>query len=182
MLSDGNVIKALVALAICPGNRGACKYTAACTHACHGNNCARMLRETYSNLLDALCTSENIAATLHHTSLNVEQKVTDILNKLGVPTHLLGYQYVREAIIICINDDSMRSKMTTRLYPAIGQKFGAKGTRVRQAIVHAIEACMNNGDLDVIEEYFDGAISSETGQPSNGTFILRIADAVRLDL
>jgi two-component system response regulator (stage 0 sporulation protein A) len=111
-----------------------------------------------------------------------EQSVTDIIHEIGVPAHIKGYQYLRDAIIRTINDPDMINAVTKQLYPQVAQRFSTTASRVERAIRHAIEVAWDRGDLDVIQKYFGYTVSNLKGKPTNSEFIALIADRLTLQL
>lgn len=112
---------------------------------------------------------------------NIESDVTNIIHDVGVPAHIKGYQYLREAIIMCVNDTEMLNSITKILYPSIAKKFQTTASRVERAIRHAIEVAWNRGKMDTIDELFGYTINVEKGKPTNSEFIALIADKIRLE-
>ncbi len=112
---------------------------------------------------------------------NIESDVTSIIHDVGVPAHIKGYQYLREAIIMCVNDTEMLNSITKILYPTIAKKFQTTSSRVERAIRHAIEVAWNRGKMDTIDELFGYTINAEKGKPTNSEFIALIADKIRLE-
>lgn len=108
--------------------------------------------------------------------------VSDIMHQIGVPAHIKGYQYLREAIILSIDDDEMMSSVTKLLYPTVAKKFSTTPSRVERAIRHAIEVAWDRGDVDVLSSYFGYTIQSTRGKPTNSEFIAMISDKLRLTL
>ena len=113
---------------------------------------------------------------------SLEMRVTDIIHQIGVPAHIKGYQYLRDAIIMAINDDDIINAVTKRLYPAVAKKHGTTSSRVERAIRHAIEVAWDRGDVDVLNSYFGYTIHNGRGKPTNSEFIAMISDKVRLQL
>lgn len=107
--------------------------------------------------------------------------VTNIIHDVGVPAHINGYQYLREAIIMSVNDPEMLNSITKILYPTIAKKFQTTSSRVERAIRHAIEVAWNRGRMDTIDELFGYTINAEKGKPTNSEFIALIADKIRLE-
>ena len=105
---------------------------------------------------------------------NIESDVTNIIHDVGVPAHIKGYQYLREAII-------MLNSITKILYPSIAKKFQTTPSRVERAIRHAIEVAWNRGKMDTIDELFGYTINAEKGKPTNSEFIALIADKIRIE-
>ena len=112
---------------------------------------------------------------------NIESDVTNIIHDVGVPAHIKGYQYLREAIIMSVNDPEMLNSITKILYPTIAKTFQTTSSRVERAIRHAIEVAWNRGKMDTIDELFGYTINAEKGKPTNSEFIALIADKIRLE-
>ena len=106
--------------------------------------------------------------------------VSDIMHQLGVPAHIKGYQYLREAIMLTIHDSDMMSSVTKVLYPTVARKFKTTPSRVERAIRHAIEVAWDRGDVDVLSGYFGYTIQTSRGKPTNSEFIAMISDKLRL--
>jgi len=114
--------------------------------------------------------------------LNIEQKVTNILHEIGVPAHIRGYHYMREAIMMAVNDMDVLNYITKELYPSIAQKMNTTSSRVERAIRHAIEVAWSRGKIDAIDNLFGYTINNHKGKPTNSEFIALIADRLRLEL
>ena len=114
-------------------------------------------------------------------SYNLEADVTDIIHEIGVPAHIKGYQYIREGIIMAIEDINMMNYITKLLYPTIAKKYKTTSSSVERAIRHAIEVAWSRGKVELLEEMFGYTISSGKGKPTNSEFIALIADKLRLD-
>jgi two-component system response regulator (stage 0 sporulation protein A) len=112
---------------------------------------------------------------------NLESDVTNIIHEIGVPAHIKGYQYLREAIIMSVNDVEMLNSITKILYPSIAKKFQTTPSRVERAIRHAIEVAWSRGKMDTIDELFGYTINNGKGKPTNSEFIALIADKIRLE-
>lgn len=108
--------------------------------------------------------------------------VSHYMVQLGIPAHLKGYNYLREAIIMCIEDVSLVDAITKELYPRIAEKFNTNSGRVERAIRHAIELAWTRGDINFQEEIFQSTISSLRGKPTNSEFIALVSDTIRLEL
>lgn len=113
---------------------------------------------------------------------SLEAKVTEIIHEIGVPAHIKGYQYLREAIIMSVNDMDMLNSITKILYPGIAKKFDTTPSRVERAIRHAIEVAWSRGKMDTIDELFGYTISNGKGKPTNSEFIALITDRIRLQM
>ncbi|MCL1936125.1 MAG: sporulation transcription factor Spo0A [Defluviitaleaceae bacterium] len=113
---------------------------------------------------------------------NLETKVTNILQNLGVPASIRGYNYMREAILMGIDNPDILNYITKELYPSVAKKFHTSHSRVERAIRHAIEVAWSRGDIDVIIQYFKGTVNINKGKPTNSEFISLIADRLRLEI
>lgn len=111
---------------------------------------------------------------------NLESVVTEIIHEIGVPAHIKGYQYLREAIILTINDMDVINAVTKVLYPAVAKKFGTTPSRVERAIRHAIEVAWDRGDIETLQKFFGYTVSNIKGKPTNSEFIAMIADCLSL--
>ena len=117
-----------------------------------------------------------------YNSGNLETDVTDIIHEIGVPAHIKGYQYLRDAITMVVKDREMMEAVTKILYPEIAKKNLTSSSRVERAIRHAIEVAWGRGSLEVIDELFGYTISTGKGKPTNSEFIAMVADRIRLQL
>ena len=115
------------------------------------------------------------------TERNLETDVTNIIHEIGVPAHIKGYQYLREAIMMSVNDIEMLNSITKILYPTIAKQFQTTPSRVERAIRHAIEVAWSRGKMDTIDDLFGYTINNGKGKPTNSEFIALIADKIRLE-
>lgn len=113
---------------------------------------------------------------------SIETMVTGIIHEIGVPAHIKGYQYLREAIIIAVNDMDVINAITKVLYPQVAKAFQTTPSRVERAIRHAIEVAWDRGDLDTLQRFFGYTVSNTKGKPTNSEFIALIADKLQLEL
>ena len=113
---------------------------------------------------------------------NLEALVTNLIHEVGVPAHIKGYQYLREAIMMVVNDIEVINQITKQLYPQIAQKYKTTPSRVERAIRHAIEVAWGRGQTDAVENIFGYTVSASKGKPTNSEFIAMIADKLRLEL
>ena len=113
---------------------------------------------------------------------NLEALVTNVIHEVGVPAHIKGYQYLREAIMMVVNNIDVINQITKQLYPDIASKYGTTPSRVERAIRHAIEVAWGRGQQEVVENIFGYTISAAKGKPTNSEFIAMIADKLRLEL
>ena len=114
--------------------------------------------------------------------VNLESMVTSIIHEIGVPAHIKGYQYLREAIKIAVNDMDVINAVTKVLYPQIAKTFSTTPSRVERAIRHAIEVAWDRGDLETLQRFFGYTVSNTKGKPTNSEFIALIADRLQLQL
>lgn len=114
--------------------------------------------------------------------IDLETRVTNILHEIGVPAHIRGYHYMREAILMSINDIDVLNYITKELYPSIAKKCNTTPSRVERAIRHAIEVAWSRGKVDAIDSLFGYTVSTNKGKPTNSEFIALIADRLRLEL
>lgn len=113
---------------------------------------------------------------------NLEALVTNLIHEVGVPAHIKGYQYLREAIMMVVNDIDVINQITKQLYPDIADKFHTTPSRVERAIRHAIEVAWGRGQTEAVENIFGYTVSASKGKPTNSEFIAMIADKLRLEL
>ena len=126
------------------------------------------------NDLDMLSIPEENSAN------DLESQVTKIIHQIGVPAHIKGYQYLRTAIILTVNDSDIINSVTKILYPTVAKKYQTTTSRVERAIRHAIEVAWDRGDVEVLNSYFGYTIQGNRGKPTNSEFIAMIADNLRL--
>ncbi len=112
--------------------------------------------------------------------VSLESTVTAIIHEIGVPAHIKGYQYLREAILIAVADMEVINAVTKILYPEVAKRFGTTASRVERAIRHAIEVAWDRGDLETLQKYFGYTVSNAKGKPTNSEFIAMIADRLQL--
>lgn len=117
-----------------------------------------------------------------HTDRSLEAMVTTVIHEIGVPAHIKGYQYLREAIKIAVNDMEVINAITKVLYPQVAKTFSTTPSRVERAIRHAIEVAWDRGDLEVLQSFFGYTVSNSKGKPTNSEFIALIADKLQLQI
>ena len=120
------------------------------------------------------------AAQAQRREADLEALVTEIIHEIGVPAHIKGYQYLREAIILAIKDMDIINAVTKVLYPEVAKRFSTTPSRVERAIRHAIEVAWDRGDIEVLQKYFGYTVSNIKGKPTNSEFIAMIADSLTL--
>lgn len=111
---------------------------------------------------------------------DLEKDVTDMIHEIGVPAHIKGYQYLREAIMMSVEDNEMLNSITKVLYPSIAKKYQTTSSRVERAIRHAIEVAWSRGKMETLDALFGYTINTGKGKPTNSEFIALIADKIRL--
>ena len=130
-------------------------------------------------LIACFCYNNN---NLINTRAFTPQTPQQIIHEIGVPAHIKGYQYLREAIIIAVNDMDVINAITKVLYPQVAKTFQTTPSRVERAIRHAIEVAWDRGDLDTLQRFFGYTVSNTKGKPTNSEFIALIADKLQLQL
>ncbi len=120
--------------------------------------------------------------SLRQSNVNIEAMVTSVIHEIGVPAHIKGYQYLREAIKIAVNDMEVINAITKVLYPQVAKTFQTTPSRVERAIRHAIEVAWDRGDLETLQRFFGYTVSNAKGKPTNSEFIALIADKLQLQL
>lgn len=141
----------------------------------------KMLGDRIKSMLDidTDINSDNVRSQ-KKGSPNLEIIVTDIIHQIGVPAHIKGYHYLREAIMASVNDKEMLESVTKLLYPAVAKKFSTTPSRVERAIRHAIEIAWDRGDVDTLNSFFGYTINVGKGKPTNSEFIALITDKICL--
>lgn len=134
--------------------------------------------------IDALIKSRGSDAAKKRDGLSfspdIEAQVTKIIHQIGVPAHIKGYQYLRTAILMTIEDNEIINSVTKVLYPTVAKRYSTTTSRVERAIRHAIEVAWDRGDVDTLNSYFGYTIQNSRGKPTNSEFIAMIADNLRL--
>ncbi len=138
----------------------------------------RMRREFKSSARKSNKAMDNRVPYMERT---LETDVTNIIHEVGVPAHIKGYQYLRDAIILSVEDMEMLNSITKILYPTIAKKHQTTPSRVERAIRHAIEVAWSRGKMDTIDELFGYTVSNGKGKPTNSEFVALIADKIRLE-
>ena len=128
-----------------------------------------------------LCDAPALQLQEEGDARDMERQVTAIIHEIGVPAHIKGYQYLREAIGLAVADMEIINAVTKVLYPAVAKKFGTTASRVERAIRHAIEVAWDRGDLETLQKYFGYTVSNAKGKPTNSEFIAMIADRISLE-
>lgn len=139
------------------------------------------LSELEKRIMDSVIDNEynNRSIDLYHNNLQIS--ITKILHELGLPSHIKGYQYIREGISIIYDRPEVVGGITKELYPEIANKFDTTVSRVERAIRHAIEVSWNRGNWDLMEEIFGHSVDIDKAKPTNSEFIVTVADKLRLE-
>ncbi len=125
---------------------------------------------------------DNKREALASDEKSIEVTISEIMHQIGVPAHIKGYQYLREAIKRSVYEPEMLNSITKVLYPTVAKTFSTTSSRVERAIRHAIEVAWDRGDVDVLSSFFGYTIQSQRGKPTNSEFIAMIADKLRLNM
>lgn len=120
------------------------------------------------------------APSLPVKAKNLDAEVTNIIHQMGVPAHIKGYQYLRDAILMVIDEVSLLGAITKELYPMIGEKYNTTASRVERAIRHAIELAWDRGNVEMMNKFFGYTINVDRGKPTNSEFIAMVADKLRI--
>ncbi len=121
-----------------------------------------------------------VEGNIVRTSNDLHIEISEMMHQIGVPAHIKGYEYLREAIILSVNDREMMGSVTKILYPTIAKKYATTSSRVERAIRHAIEVAWDRGDVDILYSYFGYTVQNTRGKPTNSEFIAMLSDKVRL--
>lgn len=132
-------------------------------------------------LLDRMRICFRKTAPIEEHPVELKNMVTSIIHEIGVPAHIKGYQYLREAIMIAVNDMDVINAVTKVLYPEVAKRFSTTPSRVERAIRHAIEVAWDRGDLETLQRFFGYTVSNAKGKPTNSEFIAMIADRLVLE-
>ena len=133
-----------------------------------------------TSLLDQMRRAVNEGEESEDESQALEREVTAVIHEVGVPAHIKGYQYVREAIVIAVQDMDVINAVTKVLYPEVARRYSTTPSRVERAVRYAIEVAWDRGDLETLQRYFGYTVSNTKGKPTNSEFIAMIADRIRL--
>ena len=137
------------------------------------------LSDLEDKILSVFDTQESKTINLYHSNLQIS--ITKMLHELGMPSHIKGYQYIREGITMIYNDPNIIGGITKELYPELASKFDTTVSRVERAIRHAIEVSWNRGNWDYMEELFGQSVDIDKAKPTNSEFIVTVADKLRLE-
>lgn len=169
-------MEALIKLALCPGSPEESEPCSQCTFRGNPEGCVKSLKGYCISLL-----SESEKPDENRKKGDLTRRVTEVLHNLGVPAHIKGYNYLREAIICAVHDKTIIDGITKILYPQVAKTFNTTSSRVERAIRHAVEVAWDRGDMEVVQQHFGYTISPLKGKPTNSEFIALIADTIRLE-
>ena len=124
---------------------------------------------------------ENMQQNYKNNNESIKEKITKMIQEIGVPAHIKGYRYIRAGIKYCVENDAVLGSVTKILYPKIAKKYKTTPSRVERAIRHAIEVAWDRGDVDVLNSYFGFTIKGSKGKPTNSEFIAMLSDKIRLE-
>ncbi len=139
------------------------------------------LSDLEKRILDICNVKKNNGKTIDLYHNNLQISITKILHELGIPSHIKGYQYIREGITILYNKPELIGGITKELYPEIASKFDTTVSRVERAIRHAIEVSWNRGNWQLMEDIFGHSVDIDKAKPTNSEFIVTVADKLRLE-
>lgn len=142
----------------------------------------RILQFTSARKLGTLAKNDSMGDKQSNNGKDLEVKVTEMLHQIGVPAHIKGYHYLRNSIIMSVENPDIINAVTKQLYPAVAKNFSTTSSRVERAIRHAIEVAWDRGDVDVLNSYFGYTIHNGRGKPTNSEFIAMISDKLRLQV
>ena len=175
------MISTMLRLAVCPGsydiNHEVCTK---CPYQEHGATCEKVLCNEGMKLLEQYQAERN--PQNYAPSVPLMNRVTEIIHEIGIPAHIKGYRYLREAIIRAVENREIVEAITKELYPGVAAEFDTSPSRVERAIRHAIEVAWDRGDLDTLQRFFGNTVSNTKGRPTNSEFIALIADKIRLEM
>lgn len=171
--------KALFRMLMCPGTpeEGTCM-------GCPvqgGPNCEKLLRSLCCRLLEDPGEAPEEKPEEKASEAELRRRITEILIQLGVPAHVKGYRYAREAIVAAVETPSVLDGVTKVLYPKVAKVFQTTPSRVERTIRHAIEVAWDRGDLDTLQRFFGYTVSGTKGKPTNSEFIAMIVDQINLE-
>lgn len=133
------------------------------------------------NMISIYKTKKKEKSSFENTQPNLKIKVTEILHQIGVPAHIKGYHYLRDSIIMAIENPDIINAVTKQLYPNVAKEFNTTSSRVERAIRHAIEVAWDRGDIEILNSYFGYTIHNTRGKPTNSEFIAMISDKLSLE-
>ncbi len=139
-----------------------------------------VLSTRIKQLFEGVSTQPNSRIGSNVRTRNLDVEVTNVIHQMGVPAHVKGYQYLRDAIIMVINEVNLLGAVTKELYPLIAAKYNTTPSRVERAIRHSIELAWDRGNIEMMNRFFGYTINLERGKPTNSEFIAMVADKLRI--
>lgn len=136
----------------------------------------------FDSLLDRMRQAVSAPPVTEAHDIGMSSRVTSVIHEIGVPAHIKGYQYLREAILIAIENMDVINAVTKVLYPEVARRYNTTPSRVERAIRHAIEVAWDRGDLETLQKFFGYTVSNTKGKPTNSEFIAMIADRLVLQM
>lgn len=173
------MLSMLILQSVCPGEYDHSNPYEACKMCPYSgvHACEELLRQKLLNTLQ-----ESLFEKPKGVPDSLKHRVTEIIHELGVPAHVKGYHYLREAIMVAVKDRSVLEAVTKVLYPQVAKTYQTTPSRVERAIRHAIELSWDRGDIDTIQKYFGYTVSLSKGKPTNSEFIALITDRLCLEI
>lgn len=142
---------------------------------------ANRIRQLFTNgVTVSKSTAQSPAITPAVRTRSLDVDVTNIIHQMGVPAHIKGYQYLRDAILLVVNEVNLLGAVTKELYPMIAEKYQTTPSRVERAIRHAIELAWDRGNVEMMNKFFGYTINIQRGKPTNSEFIAMVADKLRI--
>lgn len=142
---------------------------------------ADRIRQLNGTVASAPVSVASVSSKKSSRRMPLEEEVTEILHQIGIPAHIKGYLYLREGIMMVVEDIDLLGSVTKILYPGVAQRFNTTPSRVERAIRHAIEVAWSRNNIDIIKKFFGYTIKTEKGKPTNSEFIAMMADRLRLN-
>ena len=176
------MMSAMIRLACCPGKcdpQRPDEFCAICPHL-GATDCEAQLRKASLKLLQEYEVSRSSASASKQPSLKM--RITQSIHEIGVPAHIKGYEYLRYAIQLVVEDKRLINNVTKELYPMVAKQFDTTSSRVDRAIRHAVEVAWDRGDMETLERWFGYTISHLKGKPTNSEFIALVADKLTLEV
>ena len=141
----------------------------------------RQIKNLKSEIPQENCRVKNTVMSVQDIEENLESRVTDMIHEIGIPAHIKGYHYLRDSIMMAIEDMDVLNAITKILYPTVAKKHHTTSSRVERAIRHAIEVAWSRGKIDILDKLFGYTVSNGKGKPTNSEFIALVADTIRLE-
>ena len=175
------MMSTMIRLACCPGKCDPNNPDEFCTICPHmgADDCEAKLREASLKLLQDFEAQKGSANASKQPSLRM--RITQVMHELGMPAHIMGYEYMRYALQLVLEDKRLINNITKGLYPMVARQFNTTASRVERAMRHAVEVTWDRGDVYTLERWFGSTISPMKGKPTNSEFIALLADKLTLE-